>query len=244
MLSKISAVIPAHNEEGRIGLVLNVLVSAKLFAEIIVVDDASSDNTSTEVKNNFPTVRLIKKKKTNGKADAMILGAKKAINDVLFFCDADLINLKKQHLMQLITPVLSGELRMSIGVQEYIAPFKGDKNYKKFKAWFNNFGGGGRPYLNEYVKGMGGERVLFKKDFLKIKSLKGSHYGVEQELNLHFLKNNLKFRYFVLKDVSHFSKIEKWGYLKGIIKEFNYLRIAVYYLFARLIIKLKKTIDK
>lgn len=227
---KISAIIPAHNEEGRISSVLETLISSKLFDEIIVVNDASTDKTSNEVKKNFSGVRLISKKKSNGKADAMILGAKKAKNEIIFFCDADLINLKKTHLESLINPVISGKLRMSVGAQEYMQPLKKKNFYRKIKSLFNNFGGNGRPYLNDFVKGMGGERVLWKNNFLKIKEIVGSGYGVEQEMNRYYEKNNLKFDYFVLTSVSHFPKIEKWGLFRGSVRQLAYYFTASHHL--------------
>ena len=42
---KISAIIPAFNEEPRIGNVLDVVKEMELIEEIIVVDDGSTDNT-------------------------------------------------------------------------------------------------------------------------------------------------------------------------------------------------------
>ena len=47
----ISVIIPAYNEEGRIGNVLSPLIGLELIKEIIVVNDGSNDNTSEEAKN-------------------------------------------------------------------------------------------------------------------------------------------------------------------------------------------------
>ena len=52
----ISVIIPAHNEEGRIGNVLSVLMNFELIKEIIVVNDGSMDQTSTEAKQYPVTV--------------------------------------------------------------------------------------------------------------------------------------------------------------------------------------------
>jgi len=233
---KITAIIPAHNESKRISSVLEVLFRSQLYHEVIVVDDQSSDNTLQILGKAFPSVRVIHNPKSRGKGFAMTLGAKQARSPVLFFCDADLIDLKEHHLHLLIKPVLSGELKMTVGAQEYMNPLKQLKIYRKVKKLLNNFGGNGRPYFNEFVKGMGGQRVIHKRDFLKIKNLEDSRYGVEQELNHYFIKNSLKFEYFILKNVSHYTKLEKWGLL-GLLKDLDYLFTSSYHLTRRLWVK-------
>ena len=47
----ISVIIPAYNEEGRIGKVLSSLIDLECINEIIVVNDGSDDGTSEEAKN-------------------------------------------------------------------------------------------------------------------------------------------------------------------------------------------------
>ena len=42
-LLKVAAIVPAHNEEGRVGDVVQVLVSSGMFSQVVVVDDGSSD---------------------------------------------------------------------------------------------------------------------------------------------------------------------------------------------------------
>jgi cellulose synthase/poly-beta-1,6-N-acetylglucosamine synthase-like glycosyltransferase len=49
--SSTTAIIPAHNEAGRIGPVLKALIQVDCLGEIIVIDDGSTDHTVDEVKS-------------------------------------------------------------------------------------------------------------------------------------------------------------------------------------------------
>ena len=207
---KVSSIVPAYNEERNISTVLDVLTTSTLIDEILVVDDGSTDKTAQVVKENFPGVNLIFHSQNKGKADALLTGAKKAKNEILFFCDADLTGLKQKHIRGIVVPVLSGKTRMVVGAQEYM-------NTIKAKSWYQKIFG--RSEVSSFIKKLGGEKVLFKKDFLAVKGLKNTHYGVEQRIIAYFEKNKLPFRFYVLREVGHVHKLKKWGILKGGIKE-------------------------
>ena len=91
---RISVIIPARNEEENIGKLLTSLHSQSypnhLF-EVIVIDDHSSDNTSTVV-NGFPFARLIQLRSDNinsYKKKAIETGIAAASGDLIVTTDAD-----------------------------------------------------------------------------------------------------------------------------------------------------------
>jgi len=207
---KVSCVVPAYNEERTIANLLRFLTASFLIDEVIVVDDGSSDNTVSIVRKNFPQVKLVSHSDNRGKADALITGAKRAINPVLFFCGADLRGLNKKHLQRLIMPVINGEVRMVVGVQEYMNVLREKKWYRAIAGSFS---------MSNFIKKLGGEKVLFKKDFLAVAGIQGSNYGVEQRLVDYFERNNLPFKYFLMKGVGHIHKFQKWGLKEGLPRE-------------------------
>jgi dolichyl-phosphate beta-glucosyltransferase len=92
----LSIVVPAYNESRRLGSALEQIRSyvegRRMRAEVIVVDDGSSDGTS-EVVERFDTgalpVRLLRNVRNRGKGYAVRRGMRKARGQVLLMTDAD-----------------------------------------------------------------------------------------------------------------------------------------------------------
>lgn len=67
----VTVIIPSHNGESSISDTLRSLVAIFDEERIIVVDDASTDNTKGVIKKNFPNVRLICLPRNKGKVKAI-----------------------------------------------------------------------------------------------------------------------------------------------------------------------------
>lgn len=92
----VSIVVPTYNEQENIELLLasiNKSFNGKTKDyEVIVIDDNSTDNTRTIIKNLTKTypVRMFLKIGTRGKAYSLFEGFKKANGDIVAMIDADL----------------------------------------------------------------------------------------------------------------------------------------------------------
>ena len=93
----ISIIIPAYNEESRIGAAIKTISSyltrKKFKYEIIVVDDGSRDSTAKIVKKaalRDKKIMLIKNTKNTGKGYSVKRGMLRSSGDVSLFTDADL----------------------------------------------------------------------------------------------------------------------------------------------------------
>jgi dolichyl-phosphate beta-glucosyltransferase len=92
----LSVVVPAYNESARIRPTIEKLNSylKDSFSnfEIIVVDDGSSDNTSSIVKNlsqKLENLRLVQYSANTGKGYAIKKGVLASVGELLLTCDAD-----------------------------------------------------------------------------------------------------------------------------------------------------------
>src|SRR3989344_1360477 len=85
---KISIIIPTYNDKDNLEKCLSAILNSSYKPyEVIVIDDASTDN-SNEVVDKFG-YKYIRLEKNSGQATARNAGVKIAKGDILFFIDSD-----------------------------------------------------------------------------------------------------------------------------------------------------------
>jgi len=182
--NKISCVIPAYNEENRVGKVVKVVKSCSLISEVIVVSDGSIDKTAEEAKLAGAD-KVIELKENIGKGGAVFKGAEIANYPILLLLDADLISLKEEHLKRLIDPFFKKEVDMVIGV------LKDDLGQKIL------------PLIS-------GQRVVRRDFILRFPEIKKSRFNLEILMNKFAKKLKYKVVFVELENLYHFKKEEKY----------------------------------
>lgn len=123
MKPDVSIVIPAYNESERmsqpLGIILSFVSNNSLKAEIIVVDDGSSDDTALVAERAFaavPTVatKVIRYEPNRGKGFAVKTGLMAASADAALFTDADL-STPIEEMSKLLDPINAGEVDVAFG---------------------------------------------------------------------------------------------------------------------------------
>ncbi|MDX1736182.1 MAG: glycosyltransferase family 2 protein [Halioglobus sp.] len=134
---KFSVVIPAKNEEQGLALVLPELVERHPGAEIIVVDDGSTDDTATVCEDAGVTV--IRHPYSKGNGAAIKTGARAASGDYIVFMDGD-----GQHspadVARLLEKVAEGYdmvvgARSGLSSQASLARWSANTFYNRFASW-------------------------------------------------------------------------------------------------------------
>lgn len=190
---RIAAIIPAYNEEKTIGGVLSVLTKLKEIAEVIVVDDGSTDRTAA-VAANFG-VTLIQLPENRGKGGAVKAGLDVTQAEAILFLDADLVGLNAGHVRELLVPVVSGDAGMSIGL------FESGRAVTDLAQRV-------APYLT-------GQRVVKKTVLEQVNDLDVTRFGFEIALTRLADALRLPVAEVQLHNLTHVTKEEKMGLLKG-----------------------------
>jgi len=162
---KISVIMPAYNEARNIGRVLKVVKECDFIDEVILIDDGSSDKT-VEVAQGFrdKRLRIIQHATNQGKGAAMATGIQKAKNDLLLFLDSDLVGLKPEHMLKILSPIVfTGEADLSLGV------FGLKKIFRTTPS----------KVANRIFPSISGQRAIYKKCLPPIERIRKSRYGVD-----------------------------------------------------------------
>lgn len=202
-MQQISCIICAYNEAGRIERVLDAVQNHPRVAEVIVVDDGSSDQTASIVAR-YPSVRLIRHDKNQGKSRALVTGIRAAAHDTLLFLDADLIGLSANDITALVEPVVSGTADVSMSIRK--------NSLMVYRLIGLDF--------------VSGERVLHKSlvsNYLdEIAKLPG--FGVEVFMNRILIQHNARIKTVYWDNVIEMRKSDKMGWWRGLIADFKMIR--------------------
>lgn len=224
----IAAVVPAYNEAGRIGAVLEAMAKAQYVQEIIVVTDGCADNTAEEARavaerfaGEFATnaargigcreLRVFELKHNIGKGGAMTYGALRTEADVLLFLDADLIGLETQQVDDLLAPMIVDE-----------PASRADMTLGLFGAVRGGVFGWWLGVCHRQMAALTGQRAIRREVFLAVPGLTNSRFGIETAIT-RYVKYvwKLKVSNVPLHGVTHPVKEEKIGVLKGFRHRLN-----------------------
>lgn len=195
--------IPAWNEASRIAGVLRAAAGHPDLAEVIVVDDCSTDGTA-EVVEAFPGVRLLRQPVNGGKSRAVVRGAREAKGSHLMLLDADLQGVTPNALHRLAAPVLAGAADVSISLR-------------------GNSPGLWRAIGLDYISG---ERVFPREGFVQHADeiLALPRFGLEVWMNEGWLAQDERIAVVPWMEVASPYKYVKMGWWRGLMGDAKMMR--------------------
>lgn len=181
--SRLSVVIPAYNEGPSIAGVVEGARRVVPEAEILVVDDGSSDDTASQAER--AGARVLRFAENRGKGQALRAGIREARGDVLLFIDAD--GQDDPSEIHALLAALTPDVAMVIGSRFRGRLLEGSitrLNHAGNRAltWLFN-----RIYASGLTDTQAGFRVL-RRSALEVDELRASRYEIETELTLHVLQ--------------------------------------------------------
>ena len=189
----IGIIIPAYNEEDRLGATLKALKKIDLVKDILVIDDGSVDRTGEIAKKEG--VKLITLNKNRGKGYALKEGIDHLDNSIIVFLDAD-IGATAKEVTKLVYPLLENKAEVTIGK---IAPTPGKGGFGIVRRLAQ------RAF--EYLTGkkcsslLSGQRA-FKREVLDKDLLNYKRYGIEFGMTVDLVQRNLRILEVPI-DISH-----------------------------------------
>lgn len=107
----VTAIVPAYNEACRIEDTVRAISTIEQVHDVLVVDDASSDDTAARAR--MAGARVLTLSRNGGKGQALMAGLAQTTSDILLLLDADL-GLSAARAQSLLAPVQSGHADMTV----------------------------------------------------------------------------------------------------------------------------------
>jgi len=202
----ISCVVCAYNEEHRIRNILDAVDRHPALAEIIVVNDGSTDQTEALLAT-YPSVKVISYSPNRGKTYALSRGIAAAAHDHLMLLDADLAGVTPGDIDALAAPVIGGEADVSISLRS--------NSLAIYRATGLDF--------------VSGERVIpatLLKDAVETMQ-RLPRWGGEAFMNELIIQRRLRLAVVYWPKVVNVRKYAKLGRWRGMLSELSMMRDAI-----------------
>ncbi|MGH9115374.1 MAG: glycosyltransferase family 2 protein [Acidimicrobiales bacterium] len=177
----LSVIVPCYNEAGTVKELLTRVLDSPYAAEVIVVDDGSTDETAavaTSVAD--PRLRILRQPRNTGKGAAVRRAFREATADFVVVQDADL-EYDPADYGRLLEPLLSGEADVVFGSR-----FISDRPHRVLYYW-HSIGNrllttASNVFTNLNLTDMETCYKVFRREVVESLDLREDGFGIEPEV--------------------------------------------------------------
>lgn len=209
-------VVPCYNEEATIKELLTRVIESPWVADVIVVDDGSSDNTLSVARGvSDPRIRILEQPHNMGKGAALRRGFREATADFVVVQDADL-EYDPADYGQLLEYLVSGKADVVFGSR-----FMTDRPHRVLYFW-HSVGNkllttASNAFTNLNLTDMETCYKVFRREVIQSLELREDRFGIEPEITAKVAKGGWRiYEVGISYDGRTYAEGKKIGWRDGI----------------------------
>lgn len=190
----LTVVMPVYNEVSTVGDIILAVLSQRPVAQLVIVDDCSTDGTWDELEKRAfvdSRIHLVRHTRNFGKGAAIRTGIERATSDVVIIQDADL-EYDPEEYFRLLGPILAEKADVVFGSR-----FRGGSGPHRVLYFWHSVGNSFLTTISNMATDLNLTDMetcykAFRRSVIQRIRIEENRFGVEPEITAKLAKLNLR----------------------------------------------------